>query len=235
MMQASLAEAESLVLKAAAGAGLEPGLASLSARATRWLCQYGLPGTRLVVRALTNWLERRSVGVKWTGDTKLSAVTENQMVSVLYAGAVVIDHRSLVRAPMTVTSPDEPLLLLAMVADAIGDGSVKVAWSDSSGTRQGLQADNDGYTFLGVGYCPLHRSGTLDLCLTCDWNPPAVTGTVLWNDAALVHRQESVYKNGVEIERAELLFLDQWGAKTLIPDSDISREKGAGAGRIDTD
>ena len=35
-MQASLAEAESLVLKAAAGAGLEPGLASLSARATRW-------------------------------------------------------------------------------------------------------------------------------------------------------------------------------------------------------
>ena len=54
MMQASLAEAESLVLKASAGAGLEPGLASLSARATRWLCQYGLPGTRLVVRALSN-------------------------------------------------------------------------------------------------------------------------------------------------------------------------------------
>ena len=234
-MQASLAEAESLVLKAAIGAGLEPGLASLSARATRWLCQYGLPGTRLVVRALTHWLERRSVGVEWTGERKLCAVTENQMVSVLYAGAVVIDHRSLVRAPMTVTSPDEPLLLLAMVAHAIGDGSVKVAWPDSSGTRQGLQVDNDGCTFLGVGYCPLHRSGTLDLCLTCDWNPPAVTGLVLWNDAALVHRQESVYKNGVEIEQAELLFLHQWGAKTLIPDSDISREKGAGAGRIDTD
>lgn len=235
MMQASLAEAESLVLKAAVGAGLEPGLASLSARATRWLCQYGLPGTKLVVRALTNWLERRSVRVKWTGERKLCAVTANQMVSVLYAGAVVIDHRSLVRAPMTVTSPDEPLLLLAMVADAIGDGSVKVAWSDSSGTRQGLQVDTDGCTFLGVGYCPLHRPGTLDLCLTCDWNPPAITGSVLWNDAALVHRQESVYKNGVGIEQAELLFLHQWGAKTLIPDSDISREKGAGAGRIDTD
>ena len=42
-MQASLAEAESLVLKASVGAGLEPGLASLSARATRWLCQYDLP------------------------------------------------------------------------------------------------------------------------------------------------------------------------------------------------
>jgi len=188
-----------------------------------------------VVRALTNWLERRSVGVKWTGGTKLSAVTENQMVSVLYAGAVVIDHRSLVRAPITVTSPDEPLLLLAMVAHAIGDGPVEITWPDSSSNRQGLQVDNDGCTFLGEGYCPLHRSGTLDLCLTCDWNPPAVTGSVLWNDAALVHRQESVYKNGVEIERTELLFLDQWGAKTLIPDSDISREKGAGAGRIDTD
>jgi hypothetical protein len=235
MMQASLAEAESLVLKAAVGVGLEPGLASLSARATRWLCQYGLPGTRLVVRALSNGLERRSVGVKWTGERKLCAVTENQMVSVLYAGAVVIDHRSLARAPMTVTSPDEPLLLLAMVAHAIGDGSAKVTWPDSSGNRQGLQVDNDGFTFLGEGYCPLHRSGALDLCLTCDWNPPAVTGSVLWNDAALVHRQKSVYKNGVEIEQTELLFLHQWGAKTLIPDSDISREKGAGAGRIDTD
>ena len=136
---------------------------------------------------------------------------------------------------MIVTSPDEPLLLLAMVAHAIGDGAVKVAWPDASGNRQGLHVDNDGCTFLGVGYRALHRSGTLDLCLTCDWNPPAITGSVLWNDAALVHRQESVYKNGVGIDQAELLFLHQWGAKTLIPDSDISREKGAGAGRIDTD
>ena len=235
MMQASLAEAESLVLKASVGAGLEPGLASLSARATRWLCQYGLPGTRLVVRALSNWLERRSVGVNWTGDRKLCAVTENKMVSVLYAGAVVIDHRSLVRAPMTVTSPDEPLLLLAMVAHAIGDSPVKITWPDPSGNRQGLQVDNESCTFLGEDYCWLHRLGTLDLCVTCDWNPPPVTGSVLWDDAALVHRQASVYKNCVDIEQAELLFLDQWGARTLIPDSDVSREKGAGAGRIDTD
>ena len=234
-MQASLAEAESLVLKAATGIGLEPGLASLNARATRWLCRYGLPGTRLAVRALTNWLEHRSVGVKWASETKLCAVTENQMVSVLYAGAVVADHRSLVRSPITVTSPDEPLLLLAMVAHAIGDGSVEVTWPDSSGNRQGLHVHNDDCTFLGEDCFVLHRSGTLDLCLTCDWNSSAVTGSVLWNDAALVRRQENVYENGVEIERAELLFLDQWGAKTLIPDSDVSREKGAGAGRIDTD
>ena len=95
--------------------------------------------------------------------------------------------------------------------------------------------DHESCTFLGEDYCWLHRLGTLDLCVTCDWDPPPVTGSVLWDDAALVHRQASVYKNCVDIEQAELLFLDQWGARTLIPDSDVSREKGAGAGRIDTD
>ncbi|MEE2803296.1 MAG: DUF3726 domain-containing protein [Pseudomonadota bacterium] len=233
-MRVSLAEVETLVSKAASGARVAPGVSDLVAVASRWLRLYGLPGETVAARALTNWLEHRSVAVQALDNGVFGPKCENRKASAMFAGAALVDHEPLTNRGMVIQSPDEPLLLLAMVATAFESGTTMIAWRDPDSGLQGLRIEDSRYTIFARSIDRLQSPGQIGANLSCTADLDWETAPVLIDDRALSTRRETAYSKGVELDRSSISILDRWAAAALVPDSERSHDKGAGAGRIDS-
>lgn len=209
----SLSEVEATARKATRGAGLSWGMAEDAARATRWLCAFGLDGCAALAAELAAVdgtglaeLAPRDLTGDWRG--------RSGRLCPLIAGAALSDAAAL-WAPTGVTMHDvtAPMLLLpfaAMAARAL-ETPVTLRWD-------AVTAITDGDA-LSLTEADPGMTGRATVMVTAGGTPI----TPRPRHSRATPRPE------------DWAALNAWAGRTYAPASEMSRRKGAGAEVSDND
>jgi hypothetical protein len=208
-MIVSLNEIEAIVYKAVRGAGYSWGLAEDATRAARCIADAGLPWSPSLLRLLN---EVAAVPPVLRGET-LSPPPGGAPLSPLIAGPAASD---LLAPGVTVRVIDvaEPVwVLAAMSARATASEHVQVTWKGGE-----VIVAPSGFPHR----CDLADARRATLSLTL------VPATALPNFPASG-------MDGVFVDDGDLAALAAFEARTYVPESELSRLAGAGAGLSDND
>ena len=241
-MRQSLSELYSTVRKAAVGRGVPHGIAEDLADAVCWLNSLSFDGVTCAVDCLAHWPSDTSAVRLLRDENGLILETENAdtAASALFAGPALGDLLQTGAVPNSgfSVSIDVPLLALAAVAQTCARLKRR-AWLMIHLQGQAVIADCNEETCQLITVTP-------QLTITA---PPA-TEVTLWPSqpdqssgdigALINHKEFSQRRNraltkGLEVCDGSLEQLEAWAALTLVPESDRSRETGAGAGLLDND
>ena len=241
-MRQSLSELYSTVRKAAVGRGVPHGIAEDLADAVCWLNSLSFDGVTCAVDCLAHWPSDTSAVRLLRDENGLILGTENAdtAASALFAGPALGDLLQTGAVPNSgfSVSIDVPLLALAAVAQTCARLKRR-AWLMIHLQGQAVIADCNEETCQLITVTP-------QLTITA---PPA-TEVTLWPSqpdqsggdigALINHKEFSQRRNraltkGLEVCDGSLEQLEAWAALTLVPESDRSRETGAGAGLLDND
>jgi hypothetical protein len=241
-MRQSLSELYSTVRKAAVGRGVPHGIAEDLADAVCWLNSLSFDGVTCAVDCLAHWPSDTSAVRLLRDENGLILGTENAdtAASALFAGPALGDLLQTGAVPNSgfSVSIDVPLLALAAVAQTCARLKRR-AWLMIHLQGQAVIADCNEETCQLITLTP-------QLTITA---PPA-TEVTLWPShpdqssgdigALINHEEFSRSRNraltkGLEVCDGSLEQLEAWAALTLVPESDRSRETGAGAGLLDND
>ena len=241
-MRQSLSELYSTVRKAAVGRGVPHGIAEDLADAVCWLNSLSFDGVTCAVDCLAHWPSDTSAVRLLRDENGLILGTENAdtAASALFAGPALGDLLQTGAVPNSgfSVSIDVPLLALAAVAQTCARLKRR-AWLMIHLQGQAVIADCNEETCQLITVTP-------QLTITA---PPA-TEVTLWPSqpdqssgdigALINHEEFSQRRNraltkGLEVCDGSLEQLEAWAALTLVPESDRSRETGAGAGLLDND
>ncbi|MEC8888818.1 MAG: DUF3726 domain-containing protein [Pseudomonadota bacterium] len=241
-MRQSLSELYSTVRKAAVGRGVPHGIAEDLADAVCWLNSLSFDGVTCAVDCLAHWPSDTSAVRLLRDENGLILATENAdtAASALFAGPALGDLLQTGAVPNSgfSVSIDVPLLALAAVAQTCARLKRR-AWLMIHLQGQAVIADCNEETCQLITVTP-------QLTITA---PPA-TEVTLWPSqpdqssgdigALINHKEFSQRRNraltkGLEVCDGSLEQLEAWAALTLVPESDRSRETGAGAGLLDND
>ena len=241
-MRQSLSELYSTVRKAAVGRGVPHGIAEDLADAVCWLNSLSFDGVTCAVDCLAHWPSDTSAVRLLRDENGLILATENAdtAASALFAGPALGDLLQTGAVPNSgfSVSIDVPLLALAAVAQTCARLKRR-AWLMIHLQGQAVIADCNEETCQLITVTP-------QLTITA---PPA-TEVTLWPSqpdqssgdigALINHEEFSQRRNraltkGLEVCDGSLEQLEAWAALTLVPESNRSRETGAGAGLLDND
>ena len=217
-MYGSLNEIQTMVLKAARGAGLPWGLAEEAASAARWLAARDLPG----LASLAALLER----IGSTGDTSLMPVTDADRwksdggwLPGLHAGVAFLDLAGEIEeeGSLTLENVAEPLLFLpfAAAASLVCERPLAVSWP---GCEKMVSAGDI------VGAVPIAQLAS-----------HAAEVEVRVINAPPLSPAPKPEAMSVEIDDHVWARLNAFAKRTYVPESEESRARGAGAGGIDND
>ena len=241
-MRQSLSELYSTVRKAAVGRGVPHGIAEDLADAVCWLNSLSFDGVTCAVDCLAHWPSDTSAVRLLSDENGLILATENAdtAASALFAGPALGDLLQTGAVPNSgfSVSIDVPLLALAAVAQTCARLKRR-AWLMIHLQGQAVIADCNEETCQLITVTP-------QLTITA---PPA-TEVTLWpshpdqssgdigaliNQEEFSRRRNRALTKGLEVCDGSLEQLEAWAALTLVPESDRSRETGAGAGLLDND
>lgn len=227
----SLNEIEINVRKAGIGAGLPYGIANETGRAAEWLALAGLPALAICAEALEASLDGKTAvgrgtdtGAGWT-----LAAADDRPLCACHAGVVAADLLNAGSTAIRLRSVASPVLVVALLATVTEAPGISVALGSGEGAANVLIAAPEVSLLSGAELSAW--TATADLLIDLA-SPAAVSAPLrVYCDKA---SRERVLETGVPQEPASEAIARLF-ARTLVPASDASRERGAGAGRIDTD
>ena len=241
-MRQSLSELYSTVRKAAVGQGATYGIAEDLADAVCWLNSLGFDGVSCAVDCLAHRPSDTSA-VRLLRDES-GLVLENAKpgtaASALLAGPALGDLLQTGAVPDSgfSVSVDVPLLVLAAVAQTCARLKQR-AW---------LMIHLNGQAVIGecnqetCQVTIVTQEGTTTARSTTEvtlWpsQPDQSRNTMecLINSEEFSQRRNSALTKGLVVCEASLRQLETWAALTLVPETERSRETGAGAGLLDND
>lgn len=216
-------EIEVLSLKAARGAGLPWGLAQEAGWAVRWLEARELPGAETLARLIEN-IDLDAGGLPRL-ETLMPDVdilpwrASGGALPGLMAGIAFLDRAMMIEAngELEMVVVKEPLLFLPFAAAASGVSGhpLEVVWAGNRKLVSGGEI---------VGAVPL-----VEDIEAVEYMSVRVVGLMP------VAGGPKPGTGGVAVDDSVLARLDAFAARTYVPESEESRQKGAGAGNIDND
>ncbi len=212
----SLNEVETLARKAACGAGVAVGVAEDFGSAVRVLSASRLDGPALAARALAALGDGRSAppsAERKSTAWRMVPADPEAGLSACLAGPATADLALAFSEDIVLFALDVPEIVAGYLA-AAGDGRCRALASEDGPAVVAV----DGAVFLVAGEGPL-AAGTF----TCRPFTGALPGRL------------AVPTDGVPVEAKVHAALDGLAARLLVPATDLSRERGAGAGLIDGD
>ncbi|MGX1097795.1 DUF3726 domain-containing protein [Amorphus sp. MBR-141] len=231
MSRLSLNEIEVSVRKAGIGAGLPYGIAQETGRAAEWLALAGLPALAICAAALEASLDNKTsvgrgtdTGAGWT-----IVPADDRPLCSCHAGVVAADLINAGSTTIRLVSVSSPVLVVALLATVAEAPAVSVILGDGDGAPAVLVAAPK-VSLLGGDDL---STWTVPSDLLIEIADPAAAAPALrvYGDA---DSRARVTASGVPQEAASDVIARLF-ARTLVPASDASRERGAGAGRIDSD
>jgi hypothetical protein len=214
----SLNEIQGMALKATRGAGLSWGMAQEASGAARWLMARDLPG----LESLASLLGR----LYSAGETDFIPATDEDVwqsqvgwLPGLHAGVAFLDLAGEIEEEGDLTLKDvaEPLLFLPFAAAAtlVCDRPLAISWP---GCEKMVSAGDI------VGAVPIAQLAN---------HAPALEVRVVNATPPLPAPKPEA--ESVSVDDAVWARLNGFAKRTYVPESDESRERGAGAGGIDND
>ena len=228
-MRLSLNEIEVTVRKAALGVGFPLGLAEDAGAAAAWLATAGLPVAEPIAAALFHGCgeEPRLVS---TG-TVCTIATDTGRCSVLRAGPsacdLVIAAAASGKRIAVEAFVDVPMIAIAQAGIASADAALPLV-VEIAGRPAAL---------LG-GSMPVLFAAPAELAaLVCERVRIGIAGGPEQDAVphSLVEEREAVLAQGLRVNPELWRRVQAMAARTLVPATVQSRERGAGAGMIDTD
>lgn len=233
MTTLSLNEVELSARKAAVGAGLPQGIAYETGRAAAWLAVAGLPALTVCADALEAARDGN------TGPGRISDIEGNWLIEPAdarplcpcRAGVAAADLLNAGAHSVTLRAVQWPTLVIALLAALIDPGSatIQLGWENG---------DNAPPLALAGGVATVASDETLasgltsttDLTIKAQATTSQSPGNVYGDTAA----RQRVVTEGVSPDPAAAERIARLIANTLVPASDLSRDRGAGAGQIDS-
>lgn len=230
-MKVSLSEIQTMATKAAFGSGLPFGLAEDTGIGVRLLSRSGLSAVEWLTITLENHgpgflvcpLEQRVQGDVWLW----SATTETGTLCPLVVGPSLADFIVAAGESMphriSVENVAAPMLVLGFLA--LSGISLKVTWNNDTAHLSGGRIRQ---------YTSATNTGLLDA------NPTTVNiemdnHDVQQSEDGISAHWDAAPKQGIEVDPRVWRRLESIAANILVPDSEVSRTRGAGAGLVDTD
>ena len=241
-MRQSLSELYSTVRKAAVGRGAPHGIAEDLADAVCWLDSLSFDGVSCAVDCLAHWPSDMPV-VRLLRDENglvLETAKPDTAASALFAGPALGDLLQTGAVPDAgfIVSVDVPLLVLAGVAQTCVRLKRR-AWLMIHLQDQAVIADCNQETCQIITVAQQITITAQQATEVTLWpsQPDQSSGTIeyLINQEEFSRRRNRALTKGLEVCEGSLKQLEAWAALTLVPESDRSREKGAGAGLLDND
>lgn len=231
MTRLSLNEIEVSVRKASIGAGLPYGIAQETGRAAEWLALAGLPALTICAAALEASLDKTTTvgrgtdtGAGWT-----IAPVDDRPLCPCHAGVVAADLINAGSTTIRLGSVSSPVLVVALLATVTDAPGVSVVLGDGDDAARVLIVSPKVSLLRGDDLSTWMSPSDLLIEIAA---PTAPSEPVrVYGDA---DDRARVIASGVPTEPASDIIARLF-ARTLVPASDASRERGAGAGRIDTD
>ena len=241
-MRQSLSELYSTVRKAAVGRGAPHGIAEDLADAVCWLNSLGFDGVSCAVDCLTHWPSDTSAVRLLRDETGLilENVKPGTAASALLAGPALGDLLQTGAVPDSgfSVSVDVPLLVLAAVAQTCARLKQR-AWLMIHLEGQAVIADCNQETCQIITVTPQIATSAPQATEVTLWpcQPDRSSGNIdyLLNQEEFSRRRNSALTKGLVVCEASLRQLEIWAALTLVPETERSRETGAGAGLLDND
>ena len=241
-MRQSLGELYSTVRKAAVGRGAPHGIAEDLADAVCWLDSLRFDGVSCAVDCLSQWPSNTSAIQLQHSESGLVLETAkpDTAASALFAGPALGDLLQAGAVPDTGSSlsVDVPLLVLAAVAQTCVRLKRR-AWLMIHLQDQPVIADCNQETCQIITVAQQITITAQQATEVTLWpsQPDQSSGTIeyLINQEEFSRRRNRALTKGLEVCEGSLKQLEAWAALTLVPESDRSREKGAGAGLLDND
>ncbi len=241
-MRQSLSELYSTVRKAAVGRGAPHGIAEDLADAVCWLDSLSFDGVSCAVDCLAHW-PSDTPAVRLLRDENglvLETAKPDTAASALFAGPALGDLLQTGAVPDAgfSVSVDVPLLVLAAVAQTCVRLKRR-AWLMIHLQDQAVIADCNQETCQIITVAQQITITAQQATEVTLWpsQPDQSSGTIeyLINQEEFSRRRNRALTKGLEVCEGSLKQLEAWAALTLVPESDRSREKGAGAGLLDND
>ena len=241
-MRQSLSELYSTVRKAAVGRGAPHGIAEDLADAVCWLNSLSFDGVTCAVDCLAHWPSDTSAVRLLREENGLILETEKSdtAASALFAGPALGDLLQTGAVPDSgfSISVDVPLLALAAVAQTCARLKRR-AWLMIHLQGQAVIADCNEETCQLITVTPQLTITTPPATEVTLWpsQPDQSSGDIgaLINQEEFSQRRNRALTKGLEVCDGSLEQLEAWAALTLVPESNRSRETGAGAGLLDND
>ena len=221
-MIVTLAELESTAKRGLAGRGAPPGIDEDAAFATAWLESRGLPGLAALIAQLDRFpLDVQSPEGK---GTNLDALGQ----SAVLLGGTLIDQAVVAGtgSRLTVTNLRDPIFLLPLADRRRRSGlSFEIRW-------QGAEAQIDAAGAIAlVGNVLSTDDEAVEVSICCRQGRLDTMAAVIDLDG---HRRQTL-ATGLEIDDALKQRLSTHAATSLVPASDESRRRGAGAEASDNE
>ena len=233
-MHVSNSELRVFSSKAALGAGLPIGVAENFGLAVSWLAYAGFEGPKIACRAINSLAEGRSGPAKLVRKQMLLWPDNNfELSSALYVAPSVSDFLQ-TQEHIEISRLDEPLLLFAHLICSASVVNRKLALSllaldkgpffaiihNGNGRFRNELFPKDAEEFgFHVNVQSVQESGVDNLVPT----------------RSEVKFRERSTREGVNVNEESWHELQRLFARTLVPETFESREKGAGAGLLDND
>lgn len=238
-MRLSVNELETLARKAAIGAGIDYGHAQELALSCIWLCAVKFQGVCALSRALKNWEKGLSGSIDYQlKDQRLYICGKKQIASVFYAAPAARDFIELIATKQSIEyihiqKMDEPCLAFAQLNKQTSNLNIRfqvycatdnhLIWCGESNSHE---------THLSTPACD-------DVCAPCVAEVKIqLEQNQIKNDTRakrLYPDYDTLYREGIWVSDNNYQTLLYFFKKTLVPDSELSRARGAGAGLIDSD
>lgn len=235
-MHSSYDEIRRLANRALDAGGAAAGIDEDSAHAVAWLEAAGLPGLAVLADALDGSdAEGRAAGLGSSGISPSEAEIDAGGRSAVFFAASVIDLLiALAGGPndagfVRLRSARHPLVLAASAARFCPPGKViTFGWNDAEFRASAGQAIL--CTSSGTG--SWSDPDLVDVNLICG---PATLACVPAGGCSLSERIVRALRDGLTVDDEAFARVVDYAARILVPESDASRETGAGAGLTDND
>lgn len=236
MMIASLNEVEVTIRKAGVGAGLPHGVAVETGRAAAWLAGAGLPAFDICEPALSALLNgetsvgtARREGCGWSIEPAATG-----LLCPCYGGVAAADLLNAGASPIRIVDTMSPVLVIALLV-VIGDAPPVFVFtkSESEPAATNLIEVHGGTvrTAAGVRF-DQGLAAPANMQISVSAEPDAAQPGMAYGTGGSLER---ALGEGTPVDPRIWERIEALAARTLVPASDVSRERGAGAGRIDSD
>ncbi|MCG8356118.1 MAG: hypothetical protein MI920_11130, partial [Kiloniellales bacterium] len=222
------------------GAGAAPGVDSDCGTIAAWLQSRELPGIEIVARALGERIEHgEDPTLVWQDEAAPARRASLGGRSLLLLSGALVDlvaaqarREPVVSSVLEIHDARAPLTLLAMAASLSGV-SMTLRWGRTlSEITAAGQIEAPGHvTLFGETWQPVEDAGTVCLSIEGCTERPSKPSSLppLLASGALAERHQRAIDLGLEVPDEPWHRLEQLAARTLVPATEESRVRGAGA------
>lgn len=243
-MRLSVNELEVLARRAAVGAGVDHGHALEAGQALVWLCSVALPCVAGFAAALDAWSRRETgpVAAESNGGVLVLKTGDARPACPFYAAPAARDFALVMARPsgfdgIEIINVAQPCLVLGhfamdqligdMTVDCLEHGTTTSRWEallPEAGSASGVAVKGD---------LTDQRAADIRIAAVRPFSGRNGHPRDPWRRMA--GDMEDLFARGVAVEANALEYLKRFYNQTLVPDSHASRQRGAGAGLVDSD